>query len=390
MNDESFFNILGEEVSRSGIVQKMIDDYFSKLELGETKVTDFNEGSEIRNLLESISIDLYDLLQDNYEVSKIAFIPTSYGEWLDLHGANPLINLPRDEGTEAVGVVTFSIPTAITTDIIIPEETIIVSSETNLEYGTNSETVIIAGTTNADCFISCLTVGNDGNSSANTLTIIDDNNIDSSVSVTNADAVLGGVDAEDDDTYRERLLAFTRKDDFGSIGYYENLGNNIEGVHDVLLTNTNSTPMIVVVNGDDKPVNDELLVNVLTEFTDTNNIVVGHNFSVAKVEYTTIGSGFVININTKQEISEENIKELLVAIFDGGTTTNNYEYGGLSIGESLSVNTLISAFENNFDYLNNVNFTYNNSSFSTLDPATTIKVLKVDTDNITINQTVEE
>lgn len=390
VEEESFFNILGEEITRSGLVDQMINYYNQKLELGETKVTDFNEGSEIRNLLESIAVDLYSLMEDNYEVSKIAFIPTAYGEWLDNHGANPLIKLERNQGTEAVGLVTFSIPNAVTSDTVISEDTIIVSSENNLEYATDSECVIKAGDTSADAFVTCLTVGTDGNSPANTLTIIDDNNIDNSVSVTNAEALLGGTDYEDDDTYRQRLLDFVRQDDFGSIGYYEKLGNNVEGVHDIILTNTNNTLITVVVNGDAKPVSDIVLAAVLTEFTDTNNIVIGHNFTVESVEYTIIGSGFAININTEQQLTVEEINELLTCIFNGGTTNNNYEFTGLSIGESLSYSTLVSSFESNFDVINTVSFTYNSENFDNLSPASSSKVLQIDTANITINQTVNE
>ena len=89
ITDESFYNIVGNEISRTILVQQMIDYYNEKLEIGETRVTDFNEGSEIRNLLESIAVDLYTLMEDQYELSKIAFITTSDGEWLDLHVANP-------------------------------------------------------------------------------------------------------------------------------------------------------------------------------------------------------------------------------------------------------------------------------------------------------------
>ena len=389
VNDESFFNIVGEEISRSGLVEQMIDYYNQKLEFGETKVTDFNEGSEIRNLLESIAVDLYSLMEDNYEVSKIAFIQTAYGEWLDLHGANPLINLERNQGAEAVGVVTFSIPDVVTGDIYIPESTVILSSETDLEYITSEETTIIAGSTSADCFVTCLTVGSDGNSSSNTLTIIDDNNIDNSITVNNAEAITGGEDYEDDESYRQRLLNFIRKDTFGSIGYYEDLGKSIEGVHDIIL-DTSVSPIVVTVNGNEKPVSDVVLANVLTEFTDTNNIVLGHNFTVESVTYTTIGTGFVININTQQLINEEDITELLTAIFDGGVTTNNFGYDGLSIGESLSYITLINEFLNNFDEITNVTFTLNGNAFENLSPANQNKVLKINTNQITINQTLGE
>lgn len=387
-NEESFYNILGQEISRSLLVQQMINFYYEKLELGETSVTDFNEGSEIRNLLESIAVDIYDLMEDNYEVSKIAFIPTAYGEWLDSHGANPLINLPRNQGTEAVGVVTFSIPEIVASDTVIGDGTIIVSSQTNMQYVTDGDCIIAGGTTSNEVFVSCLTVGEDGNSPANTLTIIEDNNIDSSVSVTNAEAIIGGTDYEDDDTYRQRLLDFVRKDDFGSIGYYEELGNSVEGVHDIILTDTSSNPIVVVVNGENKPVENSVMANVLTEFTDSNNIVLGHNFTVTKVNYTEIGEGFTVNINTEQAISSTDIKDLLTKIFNGGVTGNNFTFEGLLIGESLNYETLVTAFENEFDALTSVNFKLNNAAFTTLNPEDYDYVLKISVDDITINQTV--
>ena len=52
LENESFYNLLGDEISRESIVEKMIEYYNQKLEIGETKVTDFNEGSEIRNLFD--------------------------------------------------------------------------------------------------------------------------------------------------------------------------------------------------------------------------------------------------------------------------------------------------------------------------------------------------
>lgn len=389
-NEESFFNILGQEISRSLIVQQMIDYYYEKLELGETSVTDFNEGSEIRNLLESIAVDLYDLMEDNYEVSKISFIPTAYGEWLDAHGANPLIDLPRNQGTEAVGVVTFSIPSSSSTDTIIADGTVIVSNETNLQYATDGDCIIPAGTTSNDVFVSCLTVGTDGNSSANTLTIIDDNNIDSSVSVTNNESIIGGIDYEDDEPYRQRLLDFVRKDDFGSVGYYTDLGNNIEGVHDIILQDTSSNPITVVVNGNNKPVENYVMANVLAEFTDTNNIVIGHNFTVTKVNYTEIGDNFTVNITTEQEIATADIKNLLTIIFNGGVSGNNYTFEGLLIGESLSYDTLVTAFENEFDALTTVNFKLSNASFTSLNPTDDDYVLQIIVDDITINQVINE
>lgn len=384
ITDESFYNIVGNEVSRTILVQQMIDYYNQKLEIGETRVTDFNEGSEIRNLLESIAVDLYTLMEDQYELSKIAFITTSYGEWLDLHGENPLINLPRDQGQEAYGLVTFTIPEATTTDIVIPEETVIIDSELGLEFETDAECTIIAGDTSSEVYCTCLTVGTEGNIAANTLTILDDDNIDDTVSVTNTEAFTGGTDYEEDDTYRERLLAYVRRDDFGSIGYYQDLAESIEGVHDVLLIDDPTYTKKIIVNGNMKPVTDDILMQVLVQFTMTENIVLDHKFIVDKPVYT--GVNLTVNLDVAVEIENDKIQEVLSCYFDGGTTSDGFEYTGLYINDDLTRNGLYSALQD-LDYVEGVQcfVTGDTDEITTVSPAAN-GVLKKGT--ITINQSI--
>lgn len=343
VENESFYNLIGEEISRESIVEKMIDYYNQKLELGETRVTDFNEGSEIRNLLESIAVDLYDLMEDNYEATKIAFISTAYGEWLDLHGENPLINAPRDTGSEAVGLVTFTIPVVRAMDIIIPEETILVCEENDLEYVTDSEAVIVPGETSVEVYCTCLTVGEDGNCSANTITMIDDDNIDSTVEVNNPEAFTEGRDYEEDDDYRDRLLNAIRVDNFGSIGYYQELGNNVDGVHDVLLVDDETYTRKIIVNGDEKPVSEEVLVNVLREFTRPENIVLGHNFIVDSPDYIVLN--LQLDLIVEYEFEEDLIVDRLHSFFDGGITSDGYDFSGCFIGETLNETYLYSCLE---------------------------------------------
>lgn len=343
VENESFYNLLGEEISRESIVEKMIDYYNQKLEIGETKITDFNEGSEIRNLLESFAVDLYDLMEDNYEATKIAFISTAYGEWLDLHGENPLINVARDIGSEAVGLVTFSIPDIREVDLIIPEETILVCEENDLEYVTDSEAVIVAGDTSVDVYCTCLTVGEDGNCSANTITMIDDDNIDDSIVVTNPEAFSEGIDYEEDDEYRERLLSAIRIDNFGSIGYYQELGSNIDGVHDILLVDDATYTRKILVNGDEKPVSNEVLLNVLREFTRPENIVLGHSFIVDSPDYLVVN--LKLDLIVEYEFNDEVIVERLHSFFDGGITDDGYDFSGCFIGENLNETHLYSCLE---------------------------------------------
>ena len=351
IEEETFYNVIGEEINRTNLVNQMIGFYNLLLEVGETKITDFNEGSEIRNLLESVAVLGYYTMEDQNELSKIAFPDTAEGEWLDKHGANPFINLERDTGSEATGFVVFTIPNASTDDIVIPEETIVVSTESSLEYATDSEVIIAAGETEVTASVTCLTEGVEGNCSENTVTLIDDDYIDiSELTVNNTEAFTGGTDYEEDDEYRERLLAFVRQPDFGSLPYYHELGDNIEGVHDVLLVDTGETTEIgrpytkkILVNGDTKPVTNELLITVLEVFTDPNNKVIDHTFIVDPPEYVDLS--LTVNLNVSNELVESEIAGVVQAVFDGGAPVDSMEFDGLCIGETLFKNNLISALE---------------------------------------------
>lgn len=384
IENESFYNLVGELISRESIVEKMIDYYNQKLEIGETRVTDFNEGSEIRNLLESIAVDLYDLMEDNYEATRIAFISTAYGEWLDLHGENPLINTPRDTGSEASGFVTFTIPDIRTVDLIIPEETILICEDNDLEYITDSEAIIIAGDTSVEVYCTCLTVGEDGNCPANTITTIDDDNIDDTIEVTNPEAFSDGTDYEEDDEYRERLLSSIRLDNFGSIGYYQDLGENIKGVHDILLVPDESYTRKIIVNGASKPVKDSVLMDVLVEFTKPENIVLGHSFIVDSPDYIVLN--LTLDLVVEYELENEIILNRLNSFFNGGVTDDGFDFEGFSIGEKLKETYLYSALESLDGVLrSSAKITGTNAGLNTI-TVNNNQVLQLG--EITINQTL--
>ena len=394
IEEETFYNVIGEEINRTNILNQMIGFYNLLLEVGQTKVTDFNEGSEIRNLLESVAVLGYYTMEDQNELSKIAFPDTAEGEWLDKHGANPFIQIERDTGNEAKGYVIFTIPNASTDDIVIPEETIVVSTESGLEYATDSEVIIAAGETEATASVTCLTEGEDGNCSENTVTMIDDDYLTlSELSVNNTEAFTGGTNYEEDDEYRERLLNFVRQPDFGSLPYYQKLGDDIEGVHDVLLVDTGETNEIgrpytkeILVNGDTKPVTQDLLLSVLEVFTDTNNKVIDHTFLVGSPDYVEVS--LTVNLSVVNELVETDVANVLKAVFDGGAPVDSMEFDGLCIGETLFKNSLISALEL-FDGVESVTIIDND----TLEELTDIsvdsdEVLQLNMDELVINQTI--
>lgn len=343
IDDEVFYNQIGEEISRNFLVEQMIQYYEMKKDIGETKVTDFAEGSEIRNLLESIAVDCYILMQEQNELTKIAFIDSAEGEYLDKQGMNPFINLPRNQGTEATGYVTFTIPEAITEEIVISEGTIVICEDTGLEYATDVEGVIPIGDTETTVACTCLTTGKDGNCAVNMINIIDDDYIDvTGLTVSNSEKFRYGTDYEEDDEYRDRLLAYVRQDDFGSLPYYYNLAQSIEQVHDVYIIDTPNYTKEILVNGFEKPASNTLLLDVLEAFTNTNNVVVGHTFSVDTPAYKTVNLD--INLSVVVEISEDNIVSLITTFFNGGDSDiPGMSFNGVNIGQSVSKTELYNA-----------------------------------------------
>ena len=346
LNDESFYNILGEEISRNGLVQQMINFYGLLLEVGETRITDFNEGSEIRNFLETIAVDHYVILEDQNEHAKITFIDTAYGEWLDKHGLHPAIRLERNQGNEAVGEVTFTIPSVSTEQTIIPEGTLLASTETGLQFSTDYDAVIEIGDLNVDVQCTCMSVGEDGNVVSGSIDLIDDDFIDvHGITVTNADAFTGGVDYEEDEAYRARLLEYVRREDFGSLPYYINLAETVPGVHDVKLVDEVGVSKKILVNGDVKETSDTLLVDVLTRFSDTRNLGINHTFNVAKP--TFVKYSLEVTVDVDAELPSGTFEDLLVKYVDGGYSTfdGRIEFNGVRIGQSITKDEFVNALK---------------------------------------------
>lgn len=347
VEDEGFYNILGDEVTRTSLVQLMIDYYQEKLEIGESKITDFNEGSEIRNLLEAFAVDIYNVMEDQNDLSSIAFIETADGEWLDKHGAMPNINLPRDTGQEAEGFVEFKIPNSAESEVIIPGETILTCEENDLDYQTNEDGVISVGETTVTVSATCLTTGEDGNCSKNTLNTISDESLNIlGLEVTNPEAFEYGTDYEEDEEYRARLLEYERKDDFGSLPYYEELAMKVDGVHDVYITDkTSGFTKTVIFNTYEKPISDDILLDLTETFTNVNNIIIDHLFKVEKASVQKIALRLYLYTNDADTIEKDMIMEFLRVFFNGGDADQGTEYEGLSIGESMRKEQIQSVLE---------------------------------------------
>ena len=342
LEEVSFYNTNGDEINLTNLVDQMINFYELKSEVGETRLTDFNEGSEIRNLLEAFAILGYAIMEEQSEATRIAFISTSEDTWLDRIGELPFINLERNGGQPSTGSVTLTLQTALDDDYTIPSETILSSSETGLDFETDGDVTIFAGELTGTGIANCLTDGADGNVGVGSIDTIDDDSVDTEiVSVTNEYPFELGLDYEDDDTYRERLLANVRADGFGSVGYYNRIGEAVDGVHDVKLVSDATYTRKVLVNGKVKPTPESVLLDVLEVYSSLENLVLGHSFTVDKPTYDEIKLKVTLSVTTAVDTTL--LTNNLLAFFDG-TGFDRMDYSGVRIDEELSRDKLVSAF----------------------------------------------
>ena len=382
--DQKFYMLDGTGVDRTALLQYMIDFYNDKYP--DTEITDFNEGSEIRNLLEAIATNIFHLEYNDLLILRASFLPTSYGSWLDLFGEE--LNLPRDPGRQAQGDVTFSIQEPVNYLITIPQATRLVASDTGLYYDTYMTVEIPIGETSVDCPIYSVVPGAGTNAKADTITLFENPSLYQEVSVTNPLDCAGGTDTESDETYRQRLLEKKGEDGFGSLEYYKKLGK-VDGVHDIaLVSSTNGYTGKVLVNGYTKPLGSSILAEVTSLYTNEKNLVYNQTFEVAEVDYTTLN--LAIEVGVTDEVEDKIFIDALTNFINGGQVTlasTQLSAKGCTINESVTNYQLMTMLETLPFVVRVTSITCDGDVFSTLTPDTDT-VFKLGT--VTITQEIAE
>ena len=356
----------------------MIDYYNNKYT--DSDVTDFNEGSEIRNLLEAVACDIFHLEYNDQQMLRAGFLPTSYGSFLDLFGEE--LDAPRTLGVSAQGTVTFSISEALTYPITIPQYTRLVASSTGLFYQTYMTVEIPVGETSVDCPVFSEVPGAGTNTDAGTIDLFYDDATYSEVSVTNAEAITGGTDTESDEDYRARLMEIKSQDGFGSMEYYKRLGK-VAGVHDIAIVDSASYTGKVLVNPYTKPLTNTILVEVTAQYTNEKNLVYNHSFEVAECAYTTVPLELTAVVS--DEVEDSLFTDCLSCIFNGGETliaNTQINCKGASINESLTNYQILTILEQLPFVIQITNLTSDESTFTKLTPDTN-KSLKLGVIQIT-------
>ena len=383
MNLEGFYNIIGEEIDTTYLLQRMVDYYNRKYP--DAQITDFNEGSNIRNLLECISVDIFHLEFQENALLRQAFLTTATGHYLDLFGEE--YGIQRKFALQAQGVVTFSISSAVNYPIEIPQNTRITDTETGLFYDTYISVEIPVGSTSVDCPVRSLITGSKTNIPANSNFVFYNENLFNEVSISNSADFTEGTDQESDEDYRARLLDAKTSDGFGSKSYYIKLGK-IEGVHDIALVDSLTKTAKVIVNGfDDVAISNDLLAKVTSLYANEKNVLYNNTFEVAKAEFTTVP--LEIEIDVADEISEDTLKTIISKYFTGTNPSLNvnnqqFVFKGCSVNSTVSRTELMNMIEGIDGVIQITEITRDDEEFSKLQP-TINKVLRAGTIDITQN-----
>ena len=151
-------------------------------------------------------------------VARQCFPQTALGEYLDKHAQ--LRGLERRAAVAAVGVLRFSVASASDTDLPISAGTVCMTAA-QVRFETLEAAVLPAGDTSVDVRAQALEPGAAGNAAAGTVRAMAVAPVGIS-QVTNPAAFTGGVDEEDDEALRERVLdTFRRMPNGANAAFYE-------------------------------------------------------------------------------------------------------------------------------------------------------------------------
>ena len=225
---------------------------------------DKSEGSYIWDSLAPVAIELVFVAMMAKKVQELGYIKTTSGKFLDMrceeHG------IFRKEAVAATGKILIkgTAGILIKAGLKIATEADTVLGVNSVEYITTDDVTISSdGTSLAP--IKAITSGKIGNTVANKIVVLMESNR-YITSITNPEAITGGIDVEDDDNLRERCLDYVRKPGTsGNVQNYKQWAISVDGVTDVHvipLWNGNGTVKVVILGADRLPANDKLVKTV--------------------------------------------------------------------------------------------------------------------------------
>ena len=191
---------------------------------------------------------------------QLAWPQFAVGNWLDLHGENR--GIVRRSPTASVGELQITGKPGAT----VPAGTLFSTAGTDgavsVDFAT-TEAVVIGEDGTVMVEAQCTSTGKDGNVSAGTITL-KGSTISAVTSVTNPEAFTGGIEAEDDESLRARILDYDRNQGesyVGSMADYRRWALSVDGIGSAtVIPAQDDTGLVTIVLTDQNgaPANDTL------------------------------------------------------------------------------------------------------------------------------------
>lgn len=193
---------------------------------------------------------------------RLAFPQTSYDEYLDMLGE--FKDVYRNDPTKAAGVLNI----AGSDGSYLPQGLIIYTES----YDEPSTGFVVLKSTEVDATgqatvnVECVEPGTIGNVAANTIKI-PDSAVPGITSITNPDPMTGGTDLEEDDMFRERVMAAYEESLSGSDGDYIRWAKKVPGVGQVYVIPEwegfgTGTTKLLIMDSNGQPANGALISQV--------------------------------------------------------------------------------------------------------------------------------
>lgn len=249
-------------------------------------------------------------------VQKQCFPQSATGNYLDYHAQ--MCGLQRIMAHESTGSITFYAQTPASWELWIPVGTVCVTAS-GARFETTQIGSIPVGSTSCVCQARSIDLGTACNADADTIVYMPQPPVGVS-SCTNVSPFTGGLDDEDDESLRSRILSsYSAVSNFASADYYEQKALSVDGVAAVKVLPKNrgvGTVDVIVASEDGLPSSD-LVDCVSSTLNDAREICV----DVSVYPPTTVEVDVQVKIDIANGYSfnavAENVKSAIRAFFDG-------------------------------------------------------------------------
>ena len=235
---------------------------------------DVSEGSYPWDFTRPTAVELSRFTQYNMlEAIQMIWPMFSSGIYLDYHGK--IRNLARKEGIAAHGdlEITGAAGTVIKKGDLFSTES--VNDIQSVSYAADNDATI-PESGEVTITVTCIENGIIGNAAANTIILKETEN-ENIESVTNPNPFTNGINPEEDDDYRARLVEFDQTQEYsyvGSISDYKRWANEVNGVGSVDVIpaeDTSGLVTIVVIDGNGNPASEEICTAVYNHIMRPDN-----------------------------------------------------------------------------------------------------------------------